>query len=332
VRVTGVIGQPDQEHTEVFVGSGAVVDPSGVIVTNKHVIQDAALIQITFNDKSQLPAQLIGAGALIDLALLEVHAAEPLPALQYGDSDALQLGQRVIAVGNPLGIGTSVSPGVVSGLDRNLMRSPLDDFVQTDASINPGNSGGPLLDCAGDIVGIDTALFSNSKTLGSIGLGFALPSNDVRFVAGKLIDPEHAVRKWIGLQLQDLTAKLAREFGRSDVGGAIVTGTDPDSPAARASLKAGDIITGADGQQLPDARAILRFVVAQPTGAPISLSIWHHGQIAHVTARGTPWPHIMALRSEVLVSAASVARARQRVSDATHRDHPSRSQALRPDI
>ncbi len=150
--------RPIDDQVGVFVGSGAVIDPSGVIITNKHVIQDAAMISIIFNDKREVPAQLIAAANFVDLALLKVNFPGPLPALPFGDSDALQVAQPVIAVGNPLGIGTSVSTGVVSALNRDLMRSPVDDYIQTDASINPGNSGGPLLDCAGEIVGIDTAL------------------------------------------------------------------------------------------------------------------------------------------------------------------------------
>jgi serine protease Do len=303
--------KPAGEKIDVSVGSGAIIDASGVIVTNKHVIQDSAMIEVTFNDKSQVPAQLIGAGALSDLALLKVDVGKPLPFLQFGDSDALRLGQPVIAVGNPLGIGTSVSTGVISGLDRDLMRSAFDDFIQTDASINPGNSGGPLLDCTGKIVGIDSALVSNSKVLGSIGLGFALPSNDVQFVARKLRDPLTSTATWVGLHLQDLTARLATVFGRPDISGAIVTGTDPDSPAARASLVAGDVITGANGHELPDARAILRFVLAQPLDTPISFTVWHQGHMSEVTLRTQPWPHIMALRSDVLASPADVAREAQ---------------------
>lgn len=195
-------GKPDDARFDVFVGSGAVIDPSEIIVTNKHVIEGAATISVTFHDKSELPAQLIAAASFMDLAVLKVNMPRPLAALQFGDSDAVQIGQPVTAVGNPLGLGTSVSTGVVSALDRDLKQTPFDDFIQTDASINPGNSGGPLLDCAGNIIGIDTALVSNNKVPGSIGIGFALPSNDVKFVAAKLLHPETASPNWIGLRLQ----------------------------------------------------------------------------------------------------------------------------------
>jgi serine protease Do len=300
---------PAPDRIEVFVGSGSIIDPSGIIVTNKHVIQGAALIRVIFHDKSEVAAQLIGAASLVDLALLKVNVSHPLPTLEFGDSDALQVGQPVLAIGNPLGLGTSVSTGIVSALNRDLMRTPFDDFIQTDATINPGNSGGPLLDCTGKMIGVDTALFSNSKVLGSIGLGFALPSNDAKFISSKLRDPEAESPNWIGLHLQDVTAQLAATFGRSDVGGAIVTGVDPGSPAARASFEPGDILTGANGHPLPDARAVLRTIVQEPSGESISLTFWRHGHAEEATLKGTPWPHMMALRSDVLASAAAVARA-----------------------
>jgi serine protease Do len=305
----GPASKSAREHIEVFVGSGSVIDPSGIIVTNKHVIQGAAQIRVIFNDKTEVQAKLIAAGAIVDLALLKVDMPKPLPALQFGDSDAAKIGDPVIVIGNPLGLGTSVSTGVVSALNRDLMRTPFDDFIQTDASINPGNSGGPLLNCQGQMIGVNTALLSNNKLLGSIGLGFALPSNDARFVADKLRYPETDRPNWIGLHLQDLTAQLAMTFGLPNMEGALVTDVDPGSPAAQASLVPGDIITGADGDKLPDSRAVLRAVVVTPLDAPITLEVWRQDHMTAATVRGQPWPHMMAQRSDVLASAASVARA-----------------------
>jgi serine protease Do len=229
--------------------------------------------------------------------------------LHFANSDAVAVGQPVIAVGNPLGIGTSVSTGVVSAVNRDLMRTPFDDFIQTDASINPGNSGGPLLDCAGKVIGLNTALMSNNSVLGSIGLGFAMPANDVTFVLGMLRQPVFTAPNWVGLHLQDLTVQLATIFGRPSVDGAIVTGVDPDSPAAGVSLAPGDIITGALGEDRPDSRAILRATLMVSSGDPIPLTVWRHGQMRDVTLRGQPWPHMMALRSEVLANPNDIARA-----------------------
>jgi serine protease Do len=302
-------GQPTAEHFEEFVGSGVIVDPSGIIITNKHVIKDAAVIRVTFKDRTQVPAQLIAACALMDIAVIKVNVPRPLPTLEFADSDKVQVADPVIAVGNPLGIGTSVSTGVVSGLDRDLMRSPFDDFIQTDATINPGNSGGPLLDCDGKVIGIDTALLSNNKTLGSIGLGFAMPSNDVRFVAAKLQQPNAVMPDWIGLHLQDLTSQLATVFDRPDMNGAIVTSIDPNSPAARGHLQPGDIIVSALGEEMPDSRAVLRTVSNAPEGAEIPLLVWRHHEMMNVTLQSVPWPEMLELTSEVLASPESVARA-----------------------
>lgn len=302
-------GKHSDEQIETFVGSGFVVDPSGIIVTNRHVIQGAAIIRVTFANKVQVPAQLVAASDLVDVAVLKVNMPKPLPILQFGDSDALRLGQLVVAVGNPIGLGISVSTGVVSGLDRNLMRTMFDDFIQTDASINPGNSGGALLDCAGKVIGVNTALISNSTQLGSIGLGFAMPSNDVSFVEGKLRHPDTDRPNWVGLGFQDVTFQLQAAFGRSDTAGAVVTTVDREGPAARAGIVPGDIITAVDTVALPDARAIHRAIVMKPSGKPIALSFWREGRMETATVSGQPWPHLTALRSDVLASAASVARA-----------------------
>ncbi len=297
------------EQVEVFVGSGSVIDRSGAIITNKHVIRGAAMIWVTFSDRTQVPAQLIAAGSLVDLALLKVKMPRPLPTLRFADSDKLEIGQPVIAIGNPLGLGTSVSTGVISAVDRNLMRSPFDDYIQTDAAINPGNSGGPLLNCDGEIVGVDSALESNSKVLGSIGLGFAIPANEARFVAGKLSHPGTDQMNWIGVHLQDLTQTLALTFGRPNLAGAVVTGMDPDSPAAQAALKLGDVIVSVGGRAVHEARTVLRIVLTTPSGVPIPFEIWRDGQTMKETITGRPWPHLTALRSQVLASADGVARA-----------------------
>ncbi len=308
-RPTPESSEPAGPHFETFVGSGAIINSAGIIITNKHVIKDAAIIRVMFSNRTEMPAQLIGAAALIDLAVLKVNVPEPLPTLSFGNSDALQVGQSVIAVGNPLGLGTSVSVGVVSARGRDLMRSPFDDYIQTDATINPGNSGGPLLDCDGNIVGIDTALLSNSTVLGSIGLGFALASNVTRFVADRLVNPDSGAPNWIGMHLENLSGRLATIFGWPDMSGAIVTSVEPGSPAEKAAIQPGDIIVGADGRGLNNASAILRFVVTRPVGQPISLLDWRDDQMTNVVVRGQHWPQMMALRSDVLASPASVAEA-----------------------
>ena len=308
LAVRGVTENGKPSGIQYFVGTGIIIDASGLIVTNQHVIQDAAVVRVTFQDKMQVPAYLVGAATLVDLALLKVDVDKPLPTLAFADSDKLRIGQPVIAVGNPIGVGTSVSTGSVSAVNRNLMRTAFDDYIQTDASINPGNSGGPLLDCDGNVVGINTALLSNSTTLGSIGLGFALPSNDVKFIAGKLRQPG-AAPNWIGIQLQDLDARLAVLFKRREASGAVVTGVDPGGPAARASLVPGDVVTGVAGRDLPDSRAIQRAIVMVDPGTPLTLSVWHGGQREEISVRGEAWPNFKKLQSSVTPSAEDIAEA-----------------------
>ena len=307
LALRGTLEDHQPVGVDFFVGTGVIIDPSGIIVTNQHVIQDAGMVRVTFQDKTQSPAYPLAASTLIDIALLKVDVPKPLPVLPFTDSDKLKIGQPVIAVGNPVGVGTSVSTGSVSAMNRDLMRSPFDDYIQTDASINPGNSGGPLLDCDGKIVGINTALLSNSTTLGSIGIGFALPANDVKFVTGRLLLLD-AAPNWIGLHLQDLNASLAILFKQPVVSGAVVTVVDPDSPAARASLVPGDIVTGISGETLPDARAIQRAIIKVDPGTPLILSVWHQGQRKDIAVRGEPWPNFNKLPSGVLPSEADIAK------------------------
>jgi len=189
------------------------------------------------------------------------------------------------------------------------MSSPFDDYIQTDATINPGNSGGPLLDCSGRIVGINTALLSNSPVLGSIGIGFSVPANEAGYVANLLVNPQHSGTNWIGLHLQTLTARLAEIFGRPETTGAIVTSVVPGGPAAEAGIQPGDIIAGADSQALANAGAVMSYVVSRPVAQPVSLLIWRDRQMQEVVLRGKPWPNMTALRSDVLANPARVAEA-----------------------
>jgi serine protease Do len=293
------------EHS---VGTGFIISPDGLIATNQHVIRGAIGLRVTFADKTQATAHLVAAAALQDIALIKVDVSRKLPTLQFADSDALQVGQPVIAIGDPINVGTSVSTGSVSAVNRNLMRTPFDDYIQTDAAINPGNSGGPLLDCSGKVVGMNTALLSNNPAQGSIGLGFALPSNGVKSVARMLLDPKSAPN-WIGVQLQDVNARLAASFNWPKVSGAIVTGVDPGSPAAQASLAPGDIITGVGGAEQPDARAVQRAIIIAEPGQPVTLSVWRRGKTTTVTVTGKPWPNFRMLQSRVVPGQAQLARA-----------------------
>ena len=275
---------------ERFVGSGFVVDPSGIIVTNKHVIAGALWITVRLEDGSELPAKVIAASRFVDLALLRVDAGHPLPALQLGDGDAARPGEPVLAIGDPQGVGTSLSAGIVSGTQRDLMNTPFDDYVQTDAAINHGNSGGPLIDTRGRVIGVNTILLTNLPNEGSNGLGFAISSNIVADALRHLLHPERQPIGWIGLHLQGMTPNLSRAMGLPQPGGAIVTAVDPDSPASALGLQPGDVVLRYGDETPPSARLLMRKIAVTPIGATRSLDVWTGGSLRQVSVTIREWP------------------------------------------
>ena len=289
-----------------FFGSGFVIDPSGIIVTNRHVIQGAVEITVSFADHTQAHATLLGAGAIVDLAVLKVTLDHKLPALRFADSAKLRIGDMVLAIGNPYGLGMSVSHGIVSGLNRNINETPFDDDIQTDAAINPGNSGGPLVNLAGQVVGVDTALYTE-KGGGAIGIGYAIPSNDVVFVVPHLLDPKLPPPGWIGVTGQDVTPNLARAFGLQHDGGIIVRAVVAGGPASQAGLRPGDIILKANAATPIDTRALIRSIVELDPGRKIPITYWRKDaqQTAMVTV--APWPDLRSPRAETMASAAIAA-------------------------
>ena len=274
-------------------GSGFIVDPSGIIVTNKHVIDGAFDIKASLEDGSVVSAHLLATSSLIDLAILKVDVGHPLPSLEWGNSNALRVGDPVLTIGNALGWGTSVSSGIVSGLNRNLMDSPFDSYIQTDAAINHGNSGGPLVDRDGKVVGIDTALFNPADNGGFIGIGFAIPASTAQYVTKQILDPNHAAPGWLGFNLQDLTGQLAVALGVSPPAGAIISSVDPSGPASQASLKPGDVLERLDGQQVADSRTVIRTIAEMAPGQPVHLAIRRAGKEQEVSATVAAWPNLM---------------------------------------
>ena len=290
---------------ETFFGSGFVIDPNGIIVTNRHVIEGAVWISVGFADRSQVEAQLIAACGLTDLAVLKVDAGHKLPYLSFGDSDKVQIGDPVLAVGNPLGIGVSVSAGIISALHRDIMETPIDDDIQTDAAINHGNSGGPLIDRDGEVIGLNTALTTLTPEGGSIGIGYAIPSDEVKYVVGKLLDPHATMPGWIGVHLQDVTSDLARAFGLGQPRGYIVTGTDASGPAREAGLQTGDIILRF-GDLLPsDTRALLRDILAMPLNQFVPATVWRNGQQIKLSVQVRAWPNLKEERGTMMADAGS---------------------------
>jgi serine protease Do len=274
--------------------SGFVIDPSGIIVTNKHVIDGAIDLVAIFNDGDEAPARLIAAAAMLDLAVLKVDRNHPLPYLKWANSDALQVGDPVLTIGDPLGLGLSVSAGIVSALNRDLEDSPFDSYIQTDAAINHGNSGGPLVNQAGDVVGIDTALYNPEEAGGFIGIGFAIPSNSAAFVTNLLLDPTHPKPGWLGFTLQDMTRELAKALALPQHSGAIISAVEELGPATDAGLRVGDVLDTLNGVHLDDSRAFMRAIVQIKVGEPARLTIWRDGKQREVTATVGEWPNYLS--------------------------------------
>ena len=213
VRAATQPGQPPR-RVKAY-ASGFIIDPSGLVVTNKHVVDGAIAMHVIFANGDRAPARLLAAAAMLDVAVLKIETDHSLPALKWADSDKLQVGDPVLTIGNPLGLGMSASAGIVSALNRNLQDTPFDSYIQTDAAINYGNSGGPLIDRDGDAVGMDTSLYNPEAKGGSIGIGFAIPSNIASFVVQFLLNPNHPKPGWIGVTVQDNSDKLAEAFGHA---------------------------------------------------------------------------------------------------------------------
>jgi serine protease Do len=242
------------------VGSGFIIDPSGVIVTNRHVIEGAYSIYVTLHDGRNVPAKLIGKALTFDIALLKVDVGEPLPVAKMGDSDKLKLGDRVVALGNPWGFPSSASSGIVSAFHRNVGLSAYDDLIQTDATINQGNSGGPLFNMDGEVVGVNEAIYTRNQG-GSIGIGFSIPINEAKFLVENVKKHGTPHIGYLGIVGQTVTPSISRALGRGDKGGGvIISSVVAGGSAERAGLKVGDVILKIDGQPIPSISALNRHI------------------------------------------------------------------------
>ena len=257
-------------------GSGFIIDPSGYIVTNNHVIEDADQVTVTLNDGQLLPAKIVGRDAKTDLALLKIAPRKPLSAAHFGDSERARIGDWVIAIGNPFGLGSTVTAGIVSARNRIINAGEYDDFIQTDAPINRGNSGGPLFDMSGNVVGVNSAIFSPSG--GSVGIGFAIPSNLVREVIDQIRQYGAPRRGWIGVRIQQVTEDIASALGLPTDAGALVAGVTPNGPASKAGMQNGDLITAFDGRAIADSRAVPRIVADTPIGKTVVVDVLRKGK------------------------------------------------------
>lgn len=258
-------------------GSGFVIDAAkGYIVTNNHVVKDADEVRVTFTDDTTIKAKIIGKDEKMDLALLKIETDKKLTDVHFGDSDVLRVGDWVLAIGNPFGLGGTVTAGIVSAQQRNINAGPYDDFIQTDASINRGNSGGPMFNLKGEVIGINTAIFSPSG--GSVGIGFAIPSNLAKSVINQLAEYGRTRRGWIGVRIQSVTEEIAQSLSLDKPRGALVASITTDGPAEKAKLKAGDIITEFDGKAVTEMRHLPRIVAETPIDKKVELKFWRDGK------------------------------------------------------
>jgi serine protease Do len=286
------MGEPDaRPHNStqsVALGSGFIIDPSGYIVTNNHVVANADKITVIFQDDTRHPAKIIGRDEKTDLALLKIEAKNPLPYVGWGDSSALEVGDWVVAVGNPFGLGGTVSKGIVSARGRDIHSGPYDDFIQIDASINRGNSGGPTFGLDGRVVGINTAIYSPNG--GSVGIGFAIPASITKPVIDQLRNHGTVERSWIGVQIQPVTPEIAESLGMSKPQGALVADISEDGPAARAGLKQGDVILSFNGHEIGKPHDLSLTVAATPAGHAAPVKVWREKKEVDLETTMTAMP------------------------------------------
>lgn len=266
---------------EQSLGSGVIVSADGYIITNNHVVEHADEIRVTLYDKRSFRAKVVGVDAKTDVAVVKI-SEDKLPTVRWGDSDRLQVGEFVLAVGNPFGLSHTVTMGIISAVGRaNVGIADYEDFIQTDAAINPGNSGGPLVNIQGEIIGINTAIFSRSG--GYQGIGFAVPSNMAKLVMNQLVERGKVTRGWLGVTIQELTPELAQKFGLTATKGALIGDVAKGSPAEKAGLKRGDVILALNGKKVSDVGNLRNMVAQSRVGAEIPLTVMRGGKELSIT-------------------------------------------------
>jgi serine protease Do len=274
---------PEGTSQRIALGSGFIVDPSGYVVTNNHVVGDAGKVQVILQDKTKYPAKIVGRDSKTDLAVLKIAADQPLPYVTFGDSSAAQVGDWVMAVGNPFGLGGTVTTGIISARGRDINEGPYDDFLQIDAPINRGNSGGPTFNLEGQVIGINTAIYSPNG--GSVGIGFAVPSNVAKNIVAQLEAHRKITRGWLGVQIQEVTPAIAASLGLHGDHGALVTVVNPDGPAAKAGLKQGDVILAFNGTEVGQLHDLPRLVAAIAPGTEGTVTVWRDGRKTELQAK-----------------------------------------------
>lgn len=270
-------GVPLQRRRKQSLGSGFIIQSSGIVVTNNHVISGADKVSVTLDDNRTFEAEVLGRDSKTDLAVLKIDSKNAqLPYVNWGNSDSSRVGDWVIAIGNPFGLGGSVTAGIISARGRNINAGPYDNFIQTDASINRGNSGGPMFNLEGEVVGINTAIFSPSG--GSVGIGFAIPANLAKRVVDQILKYGKTQRGWLGVQIQTVTSEIAESLSLGDPRGALVSMVDPNGPAAKAGLLAGDVILSFANKDVNTMRQLPRIVADTEIGSRVKVVVWRKGR------------------------------------------------------
>ncbi len=312
---------PPYERKTTAVGSGFIIDPSGLVVTNYHVIEAAEEIEVVFDDGTRMPATLKGADKKTDLALLEITSDRPLPYLAFGDSETAEVGDWVIAIGNPFGLGGTTTSGIISARGRDIRSGPLDDFIQIDASLNKGNSGGPLFNTRGEVIGINSAIYSPNG--GSVGIGFAIPSSLANNVISQLKQHGIVQRGFLGVHIQTVSNDIAESLGLDKARGALVTQVVKDSPAEQAGIEPGDILLSYDGKPISTIRDLTKLVALTKTKADVTIEIWRNDALIalSVSITETPQTGIASSAGETPVLTQKLGLAFAQVNDETRQKY-----------
>jgi len=289
---------PEKQMRQRSLGSGVVVSEDGYILTNNHVVADAEEILVTFCEKEKYEGKIIGLDPKTDIALIKIKVDKPIPAASFGDSDKLRVGDWVVAIGNPFGLGSTLTAGIVSAKGRIIGAGTYDDFIQTDASINPGNSGGPLFNLDGEVVGINTAIFTQSG--GNVGIGFAIPINMAKSVMSQLKEKGRVIRGWLGVVIQVITPEIKEKFGLETTEGALIGEVAEGSPAEKEGLNRGDVIVSFAGKKVKEMSSLPPMVAATPVGKKVELIVIRKGKEKRLTVK------VGELKEEARIDAAAI--------------------------